>query len=861
MSLVNLASLGRMKGLIQRIPCWSCRSILAAGILTTCLACRTTGQDIGVVYTDLRSGRYEQVIEAAQKAVSTRGTSFRWRRYLIEAMMAIGRYDQAADQMDKILDQYPGDIVALRLAHQVYTSAGQSQKAARCIDLAYRLAARRPLETMAPDQLVCIGQVLLRLAAEPRIVLDQFFQPAIQQDPNCIDAYIAAGTLAIDKQDYQLAARYFRQAIARAPNEPDAHLGLARAFYPTDRSRSLESIGVALQINPRNAGSLLLLADHQVDCEDYAAARQTLDRIHQVNPWHPEAWAYKALLAILANEPNQADLCRTKALHFWQDNPTVDHLIGLKLSQKYRFSEGRDHQVKALTMDPTYLPARLQLAQDLLRLGSTQEGWDLVEQVHKQDPYNVTAYNLVCLRDKLKGFQTIEANGITVTIDPSHGTIYGQQVLEVLQEARQAICVLFGYKLDVPVAVEVFPNPQDFAVRTFGMPGAEGFLAVCFGNLITARAPSPEPAHNWHAVLWHEFGHVVTLGMTSNKMPRWLSEGISVYLEHKRDPTWGHSMTAQYLTMIRQGQYSRLSTLSQAFLAPPSPDHLQFAYYQSGLAVEFLVDRIGINGLRAILKDLDRGDSIEDAMVRHAGPLERLDADFQAFLLAKAKGFAKDADWDQPPTGQVDPTDPNAIDSWLRDHPKNIWALQQKARLEMAAGLWRQAAQTLERLIQLHPLDTGPDNPYLLLAGLYQQNGQIEKERQVLSRLAEISSDATLAYLRLMQIAQGQADWHQVIRQAERYIAVDPMYGPTYLALGLAYEQTSQPQKAIEAHNKALALGPQDPADLHYRLARLLRSVDLEAARRHIIEALAYAPRFRDGYRLLLDILAKRGSQ
>jgi hypothetical protein len=73
------------------------------------------------------------------------------------------------------------------------------------------------------------------------------------------------------------------------------------------------------------------------------------------------------------------------------------------------------------------------------------------------------------------------------------------------------------------------------------MPGNPGYLGVCFGSLITANSPASQGAHpvNWQAVLWHEFCHVVTLQMTRNKMPRWLSEGISVYEEHQANPTWG----------------------------------------------------------------------------------------------------------------------------------------------------------------------------------------------------------------------------------------------------------------------------------------------------------------------------------
>ena len=82
-------------------------------------------------------------------------------------------------------------------------------------------------------------------------------------------------------------------------------------------------------------------------------------------------------------------------------NPRVDFLIGEKLSQKYRFSEGAAAQRLALQFDKDFLPSKIQLAQDLLRLGEEKEGWALAEEVHKADGYDVTAYNLGMLHDSM----------------------------------------------------------------------------------------------------------------------------------------------------------------------------------------------------------------------------------------------------------------------------------------------------------------------------------------------------------------------------------------------------------------------------------------------------------------------------
>ena len=103
----------------------------------------------------------------------------------------------------------------------------------------------------------------------------------------------------------------------------------------------------------------------------FAAA--LLDQIHAINPNRPELWALRAVLAHLKNDPAAENESRNNGLKFWNTNPLVDHLTGRKLSQKYRFAEGAARQRRALAFDPDYLPAKAQLASDLLRLGEEEE--------------------------------------------------------------------------------------------------------------------------------------------------------------------------------------------------------------------------------------------------------------------------------------------------------------------------------------------------------------------------------------------------------------------------------------------------------------------------------------------------------
>ncbi|MBW8885522.1 MAG: hypothetical protein JF612_12280, partial [Planctomycetia bacterium] len=388
------------------------------------------------------------------------------------------------------------------------------------------------------------------------------------------------------------------------------------------------------------------IADEHIDAERYDDAEEVLAQIAKINPHQPRALALRAVIAHLKNQPDTERFHRLAALRHWPTNPEVDFLIGKKLSQKYRFAEGEKYQRQSLAFDPKYVPAKMQLAQDLLRLGQEEEGWQLADEAFTADGYNVVAHNLITLQENIAKFRTLEDDGFLVRMDAREAEIYGSRVLALLKRARRELCSKYDVELKQPVIVELFPRQQDFAIRTFGLPGGAGFLGVCFGTVITANSPASQTANPtcWEATLYHEFCHVVTLTKTNNKMPRWLSEGISVYEERQTDKTWGQTINPKYRAMLLGDGFVPISKLSGAFLSPPSPLQLQFAYFESSLAVQYLVEKHGIDTLKRVLVDLGAGLPINESLARYAGSLDALDADFAKYARQQAQEFAPDAD-------------------------------------------------------------------------------------------------------------------------------------------------------------------------------------------------------------------------
>jgi tetratricopeptide (TPR) repeat protein len=430
----------------------------------------------------------------------------------------------------------------------------------------------------------------------------------------------------------------------------------------------------------------------------------------------------------------------------------------------------------------------------------------------------------------------------------------------LLQRAKATLCDKYGLVLDKPVTLELFKHQQDFAVRTFGSPGGDGFLGVCFGDVITANSPKLERRSNWEATLWHEFCHVVTLNLTNNKMPRWLSEGISVYEERACNPTWGQHMNPHYRKMILGGELTPISRLSSAFLSPPTPMHLQFAYYESSLVVEFLVDRYGLEAVKAILSDLGKGEEINHVIAKHTMAMDELEKAFETFARQRAESLAEKVDWDQPEHLEAG-ADIDTVTQWLQTHPHSFWALTAQAKYLISQQQWQQAKEPLKTLIDLYPDYIGQDNAYSLLARIYRELNETDEEYQILSEWASRSADAAEAYARLMEIEIEQQAWDKVLQNGEQFLAVYPLRGQIYQDMASAGEALEKTDQAIDAYQRALMLDPADPAEIHYRLAKLYQNTDTALAKRHVLDALADAPRYREAHQLLLQLHATGSMQ
>lgn len=812
-------------------------------------------RNLGPVAELLAHGDYELVARVGEAAVERGFKAPEWRMMRFRALEELGQLETALTELEGVLKAFPGHFELLMLRHDLAKKAGKADLAADSLSQLNAAAKSKAAKDRTAVEMVALGRAAAILGADAQKVIAQYFKAAQTKDAKLEAAYLAEGHLALAKDDAKRAADVFRAGLKAHGETAELRFGLAKAFYDSDRAKAGAELDKALEMNPNHKGAHLLRAEMLIGMEKFVEAEKAVQLVLDKDEQHPRAWALRAVVAHLFHaDAKKVEQARAEGLKRWNANPEVDHVIGKCLSRAYRFAESAAHQREALKMDAAYLPAKIQLCHDLLRLGEEAEAWKLAAAVRAEDGYNIQAHNLGLLEKEMNGYVTMAFEDFILKMPKRDWPIYGERALTLLREAKAVLAPKYGLKMDKPVLVEFFGAQEDFAIRTFGALGGQGMLGVCFGTVVTMNSPGSlaHGRNNWESTLWHEFCHVITLSVTKNRMPRWLSEGISVYEERQRDPAWGMPMDERFRGMVLDEEtLTPVSRLSSAFQSAEDEDQLMFAYFESSQVVEFLLQKFGKEKFQGILRDLAAGKRINDAIAANTSDLDEIEKQFTKFITDRAKQFGALAEWEEPKPEDLNPFDENAFATFLKAHPKNLPATQKYAQSMVSQKNWPEVLKTADILIQLLPEDFSGGSGYALKALALRELKRVDEEAAVLRQIAAKSSGAQSSYLRLLELDVPKQRWAEVKANALRTLALNPFLVTPQRALAEACTALKDEKTAIEAYQRVLRLDAGSAAQTHFKLAQLLRPTDAETAKRHLLDSLAGAPRNRAALEML----------
>ena len=268
----------------------------------------------------------------------------------------------------------------------------------------------------------------------------------------------------------------------------------------------------------------------------------------------------RSLLAAIAYVRSGRAAFDAEARRVLAINPTYGELYRVAAdlaARNYRFDEAVALTREAVALDPANTRAFGDLGLHLMRTGD-EAAAPHGARPRLQGRSASTASPRTCSTCSTSWTSSTSCRMATspFKFQPDETAVLREYAIPLAHEALKTLSAKYQFTPKGPILIEIFPVHDDFAVRNLGLPGLIGALGACFGRVVSidsprARAPG---TFSWQATLWHELAHVITLQMSNQRVPRWLTEGVSVYEEGRARPEWGRDMEVPFAMAMERGQ-------------------------------------------------------------------------------------------------------------------------------------------------------------------------------------------------------------------------------------------------------------------------------------------------------------------
>jgi tetratricopeptide (TPR) repeat protein len=376
---------------------------------------------------------------------------------------------------------------------------------------------------------------------------------------------------------------------------------------------------------------------------------------------------------------------------------------------------------------------------------------------------------------------------------------------------------------------------------------------VSFGTTLAMDSPAARDAgeFNWGSTFWHELAHTFTLGASGHRVPRWLSEGLSVLEERRARLGWGADVSPEFLAAYKGGRLVKVSRMNDGFMRPAYPQQIIFSYYQASLVGELIERDFGPRAIVDMLVAYKGGATTEQVFQRVLKTTpEAFDAKFDAYMQQRfGKALAVIEPKDVRGDGVV--RAPAVDGEFTKTLARGIAAFETKN--------FDEAIPALERAKTLFPEYAGAQSPYWFLAQIHKAKGNIKAAAAELTAMTLRNEDSYLANSELAGMLDQLGDTAAAAAALERAMYISPYDASQHVRLASYYAKLGDRRKAVRERGAVVALNPVDRAEALYQLAlAYFEAGEPQAARREVLRALEDAPNFEKAQELLLRLQSGR---
>ena len=658
---------------------------------------------------------------------------------------------------------------------------------------------------------------------------NEAFRLAVAQPGSKAIYRVRWGLLLHERFNNKEAVDLFNEALQQAPSNAQAYLGLALVSADGFDSKAGEYTEKALTLDPKLVAAHELMANLALENAKTQEAVAEADKAIALSSEALEAMAVRAAVEVLSDRSPAVWFSKISAI-----NPTYGEgyaLVGYHLVLNRRYEDGVAYYREAIESDPKLWAARSQLGINLMRLGQEEEPLRQLEMSYNNGQRDAATVNSLRLLDSYKNFVVFRDDTTILKLRKNEAELLRPYFEAELHKAIATYEKKYRMKLPGPVQLEVYPDHEDFAVRTMGMPGL-GALGVTFGEVVAMDSPSGRKPgdFNWGATLWHEVNHVYILSATNHRVPRWFTEGLAVHEEGEASPEWGDRLTPEILLAIRDKKLLPVAQMDQGFIFPEYPSQVIVSYFQAGSICDYIKQRWGDDKLLEMVHSFATLKTTPEVI---RNDLQMSPEEFDKAYMA----------WLEKRVGQTAAN----FDTW-RNRLKELAGLaegnQNDAVLKTAPGV-----------LQLYPEYVGDANAYEFLARAQLAKGDKEGAMTTLTAYEKMGGESPETLTKLASLEEELGRGKEAAATLDRINYIYPGSEALHRHLGDLWVAQGNYFGAVREYTAVLALKPPDKASAEFELAQAYFAAgEKDKAEESVLLALETAPGFRPAQKLLLQI-------
>lgn len=716
-------------------------------------------------------------------------TAVEARLVLNELREQTGRLADARRDLEQLHKDRPDDRAVRTQLALVRQAQGDIAGAKQLYQLTLDEEAKKQLSY---DDPVAMYQVAIAARYTNNIQLsNDAYREALRKGPQLTDYGVSWADLFLQKYHAQLAEQTLEEVFKINPNHPEAHAAMAEVILETryDLQAVRHHLDKALATNPKNARALKARASIEIDQNQWDGALKTLDGVLAVNKDDVEALAMKATVHWLRDDLRGYEAEKKKAFAINPAYAQLYRIVARSAVREHRYVEAVELEKEAVKLKPDFYEAMAGAGLGYLRLGMEKEGIEWLDKSWVGDQYNVRASNTIDLfRETLPKHYTIATTkSFKIRYANEEKPVFSRYLEPTMERAFADMIRRYGFTPKTPVTLELYADRSAYGVRTVGLPDISA-LGVCFGQVITAMSPANGDI-NWGMVMWHELAHVFAIQISSSRVPRWYTEGLSEYETLIARPEWRRENDADLYGAMLNGTLPSIARLNEEFMQPDQ-SAVVVAYYQSAVTIEYLVQTYGFPKIVEGLRLYGKGKETPEVLRTITGkPIPQLDAEFRKYLEVRLAPYA--GTFKLPTRGFDDVTKLEiAADAAPKDG---------KARANVALGYYYagDADKAFDAANAALALDPKQPIARYILAEIAVHKQDAAKAKQLITQLVADGVDNSDLRARLAQIAESEKDLAEQEKQLCAAKKLDPERSYAYQELSELYARRGDTARSL----------------------------------------------------------------